>query len=77
MPSYTTQIANPKAALAILKVLTEILGIEIDLTELGSLAKQAEEEMERVAKLATAEFIDQFTEPIWERDEEEEEEEEE
>jgi len=44
------------------------------LTELGKIAKRAEEEMERVSKLATAEFIDQFTEPIWEEGEEEEEE---
>jgi len=28
--------------------------------------------MERIAKQATAEFIDQFTEPIWEQDEDEE-----
>jgi len=74
VPSYTTQITNPKASLAVLKVLTRILGIDVDLTELGKLAKRAEEEMERVSKLATAEFIDQFTEPIWEEDEEEEEE---
>lgn len=73
VPSYTTQIANPKAALAILKVLTQILGIEVDLTELSTPAKRAEEEMERISKLATAEFIDRFTEPIWEQDEEDEE----
>jgi hypothetical protein len=29
--------------------------------------------MDRIAKRVTAEFIDQFTEPIWEQDEEEEE----
>jgi hypothetical protein len=31
-----------------------------------------DEEMDRIAKKVTAEFIDQFTEPIWEQDEEEE-----
>jgi hypothetical protein len=31
-----------------------------------------DEEMDRIAKRVTAEFIDQFTEPIWEHDEEEE-----
>lgn len=72
VPSYATQIANPKASLAVLKVLTKMLGININLTELSNLAKETSEEMERIAKQATAEFIDQFTEPIWEQDEDEE-----
>jgi len=76
VPSYATQIANPKASLAVLEVLTKMLGIEVDLTELSNLARQSEEEMERIAKQATAVFIDQFTEPIWEQEEEEDEEEE-
>jgi len=73
VPTYSTQVANPKASLAVLEVLTKMLGIEIDLTELGNLAEQADKEMERMAKRATAEFIDRFTEPIWEQDEDEEE----
>ena len=73
VPTYATEVANPKASLAVLEVLIKMLGIEIDLTELSNLAKQAEEEMERIAKRATAEFIDRFTEPIWEQDEDEEE----
>ncbi len=74
VPAYVTQIASPKASLAVLEVLTEMLGIELDLTELSHVAKQANEEMERIAKQATAEFIDKFTEPIWEQGEDEEEE---
>jgi hypothetical protein len=31
--------------------------------------------MDRIAKRVTAEYIDQFTEPIWEQDEDENEEE--
>lgn len=77
VPSYATQIGNPKASLAVLKVLVKMLKIEVDLTELDRIAKQAGEEMERIAKRATAEFIDQFTEPIWEQDENEEDEEDE
>jgi proteasome assembly chaperone (PAC2) family protein len=73
VPSYATQIANPKASLAVLRVLTKMLGITLDLTELGHLAEQVDEEMDRIAKRITAEFIDQFTEPIWEQGEEEEE----
>ena len=72
VPAYATQIANPKASLAVLGVLTKMLGITLDLTELGHLAEQVDEEMDRIAKRVTAEFIDQFTEPIWEQDEEEE-----
>lgn len=73
VPTYGTQIANPKASLAVLEVLTRMLGIDIDLTELSNLAKQTDEEMEFIAKRATAEFIGRFTEPIWEQDEYEEE----
>jgi len=72
VPSYATQIANPKASLAVLGILTKMLGITLDLAELGHLAERVDEEMDRIAKKVTAEFIDQFTEPIWEQDEEEE-----
>ncbi|NWF77292.1 MAG: PAC2 family protein [Chloroflexi bacterium] len=74
VPAYATQIANPKASLAVLRVLIKMLGITLDLTELSHLAEQVDEEMDRIAKRVTAEFIDQFTEPIWEQDEDEEEE---
>ena len=76
VPMYATQVANPKASLAVIEVLTRMLGIDIDLTELSNLARQADEEMEKLAKQATAEFIDRFTEPIWEREEEDDDEEE-
>ena len=72
VPSYATQIANPKASLAVLGILTKMLGITLDLAELGHLAERVDEEMDRIAKKVTAEFIDQFTEPIWQQDEEEE-----
>jgi proteasome assembly chaperone (PAC2) family protein len=72
VPAYATQIANPKASLAVLGILTKMLGITVDLAELGHLAERVDEEMDRIAKRVTAEFIDQFTEPIWEQDEEEE-----
>jgi len=72
VPAYATQIANPKASLAVLGIMTKMLGITVDLAELGHLAERVDEEMDRIAKRVTAEFIDQFTEPIWEQDEEEE-----
>jgi proteasome assembly chaperone (PAC2) family protein len=76
VPAYATRIQNPMAALAILRVLTRILDIEIDLTELAEIAADAKERIKQVAAEAMGEYIDYFTEPLWERGEEEEEEEE-
>jgi hypothetical protein len=74
VPVYASRIQNPMAALAVLKVLAPMLEIEIDMTELQQLAIEARERMKQVAAQAMGEYIDFFTEPIWERDEEEEEE---
>jgi len=75
VPVYATRIQNPMAALAVLEVLTGMLGVEVDLDELAQLAGEARERMKQVASQAMGEYIDYFTEPIWERGEEEEEEE--
>jgi len=75
VPMYATRIQNPMAALAVLKVLTKMLGIETDMTELAQLAAETKERMKQVAAEAMGEYIDYFTEPIWEYGEEEEEEE--
>jgi hypothetical protein len=74
VPMYATRIQNPIAALAVLKTLIEILDIKIDLTELAQLARETKERIKQVAAQAMGEYIDFFTEPIWEQDEEEEEE---
>jgi len=74
VPMYATRIQNPMAALAILKALTKMLDIEIDLAELAQLAMETKERMKQVAAEAMGEYIDYFTEPIWEQEEEEEEE---
>ncbi len=76
VPTYATRIQNPIAALAILNVLTEILSIEIDTAELAQQARETKERMKQVAAEAMGEYIDYFTEPIWERGEGEGEEEE-
>ena len=70
-------MAHPKAALAVLSIIAEMLGIEIDTTELEALAKQSEREMDVISKQATAAYINEFTEPIWEQNEDEEEDEDE
>ncbi len=74
VPMYATRIQNPMAALAILEVLTKMLDIEIDTLELAQLASETKEKMKLLAAEAMGEYIDLFTEPIWEHGEEEEEE---
>ncbi len=77
VPMNATRMQNPMAALAILEVLTSILGIEIDTLELAHLAVETKNKMKQMAAEAMGEYIDLFTEPIWENREEDEEEEEE
>ena len=69
VPGFATQMAHPKAALAVLSIFAEMLGMEVDTDELEALAKQSEAEMDVISKQATAAYIDQFTEPIWEQEE--------
>jgi len=77
VPVYATRVHNPMAALAVIKILAGILEVKIDLAELAKMAVEAGERMKQVAAQAMEEYIDYFTEPIWERGDEEEEEEEE
>ena len=76
VPFYATRLQNPIASLAVLKVLTTVLEIDIDLAELAVLAGETMEKMKEMAAQAMGEYIDFFTEPIWERGEGEDEEEE-
>ncbi|MDO8568478.1 MAG: PAC2 family protein [Dehalococcoidales bacterium] len=70
VPSYATRVQNPIAALAVIKVLCKMLSIEIDLADLARLAVEARDKMKQMAAQAMEEYIDFFTEPIWERGEE-------
>ena len=54
-----------------------MIDIRLDLTEMRQLAREAREKMKQVAAQAMGEYIDFFTEPIWESDEDDDEEEEE
>ena len=76
VPLYATRVPNPMAGLAVMRVLTGMLGIEVDLSEMVKMAVEAGERMKQVAAQAMEEYIDYFTEPIWERGEEEDEEDE-
>jgi proteasome assembly chaperone (PAC2) family protein len=75
VPSYSSRMPNPIAALAIINVLTKMLDIEVDTLELVEQASAAKSRMKQVATEAMEEYIDFFTEPIWEHDEFEENEE--
>ena len=67
-PSHTPRIENPMAALAVLRVLARMLGIEIDLTELANVTRETKEQLRQVTAMAMGEYIEHFTEPIWEQD---------
>lgn len=75
VPNYTTRLHNPVAALAIVQVLARLLEIKLDVSELRIVAAEARERMKQIAAEAMEEYIDYFTEPIWERGEDESEEE--
>lgn len=77
VPQYASRVPNPMAALAVLKVLMTMLKIKVDIVEMARMAVDAQERIKQVAAQAMEEYIDYFTEPIWERDDEEDEEEDE
>lgn len=72
VPIYATRIQNPMAALAVVKVLTKMMNIDVDVADLAQYAGETEEKMKEAAAEAMEEYINYFTEPIWEREEEEE-----
>ena len=74
VPAYASRIQNPMAALAIIEVLGKMLDIKVDTGELAELAEETKERLKQLAAEAMGEYIDLFTEPIWEQGEEEEEE---
>ena len=71
-PRYLAEMGNPIASQAVLEVLTKMLRIKIDTSEMEEMAKQARQEIEKLVKESRREFIDNFTVPLWERPEEEE-----
>ena len=76
VPAYATQVPNPMAALVIIGVLTKMLGVKLDILKLAEQASETKEKMKQLAAQAMGEYIDLFTEPIWEQEAGEDEEEE-
>jgi proteasome assembly chaperone (PAC2) family protein len=68
VPSYASRIANPTAALAVINTFSQIEEIEVDVSELEQQAADARQRISQVAAEAMEEYIDYFTEPIWESD---------
>jgi len=77
VPMYASRMPNPIAALAVLKTLSKMLEFEIDLADLSRLAEETREKMKQAAAEAMGQYIDYFTQPIWEQGQDEEEGEEE
>jgi len=73
VPSYTTRIPNPKAALSVMKVLLKVLDIQIELDDLTKIAEESDQQMKKLAAQAMGEYIDRYTRPIWPPPEDEEE----
>ena len=71
VPMYATRMPNPMAALAVLDALKMTLNLEIELTEMEHTAAESKEKMKQIVAEAMGEYINYFTEPIWEQGQEE------
>jgi proteasome assembly chaperone (PAC2) family protein len=67
VPNYASRMPNPMAALAVLRVLAKMLDIKVDYNDLSRLAEEAREKMKQAAAEAMGQYIDYFTQPIWEQ----------
>ena len=76
VPAQTSRMENPMAALAILKVFSKLVGFEVDTGELSEAAKETIEQVKQATAVAMGEYIEHFTQPIWEQGDGEHEEEE-
>jgi uncharacterized protein len=72
IPANAARLQNPMAALAILRVMNRMLDIKVDLLELELIASQTKDKLKQLAAEAMGEYIDLFTEPIWEQEQDEE-----
>jgi hypothetical protein len=76
VPHYASRFPNPIAALSIAETMLQMLDIDVDLAELKEQAAEAATRLKEMASEAMGDYIDYFTEPIWERGENEEDDEE-
>lgn len=69
-PRLIPQVDNPIASLAVLRLLCNVLDIQIDTKELETMAEEARGEIARVMMETQKKFLEDFTIPLWQRDEE-------
>jgi proteasome assembly chaperone (PAC2) family protein len=69
VPSQTSRMENPMAALSILKIFMKLLDIELDTKDLAENAKEMMEQVKQAMTIAMGEYIEHFTQPIWEQGE--------
>jgi uncharacterized protein (TIGR00162 family) len=69
---YAAKMANPRASYAVLTVLTKLLGVEIDMAELEEFAQSTDAQIRQLGNEMKREFLQNFTKPIWEREEDDE-----
>ncbi len=74
VPAYAMRISHPRAALVVLEVLAQALDLKVDMTELSDWAAKSQEEMKKLASQAMGEYIQHFTQPLWEENPQEREE---
>jgi proteasome assembly chaperone (PAC2) family protein len=67
VPSQTSRMENPMAALVILKTFMRLLDIDIETKELAENAKEMQEQVKQAMTIAMGEYIEHFTQPIWEQ----------
>jgi len=68
VPMQTSRMENPVAALAILKVFAKLISIPIDTAELAENAQDIIEQVKQANAIAMGEYLEHFTQPIWEQD---------
>lgn len=73
-PQYAAEMPNPIASYAVLGVLSKMLGLELDLSDIAKQAQEMAEMMRTLSQQAMAKYIDHFTQPIWEQNSSEEDE---
>ncbi|ADJ25692.1 protein of unknown function DUF75 [Dehalogenimonas lykanthroporepellens BL-DC-9] len=66
VPQYASRFPNATAALAITEVLLKMLEVDVELDELKEQAVEATGRLKELAAEAMGDYIDYFTEPIWE-----------
>jgi len=69
---YAAKLANPRSSQAVLEVLTGLLQVDIDISELKEFAEGTEKQLRQIGDEIRKEYLQHFTRPIWEREEHEE-----